>query len=223
MKICLVASAIFVGAASSFSLVTLSPAAQVQRRTSQKAEPIGTITQVNSENHNASFLVPDQASASASSRRSFIRSSLLGGALLATVVTVTALSPPAYALPMVTATEFDIILRDSSRSIEQVEFSGSRSETIIVRLVDGTAFGIQGVVESSTDPRSPLKIAAACKAYQVPARFVDLENALAASPRKKKMYTNTRVLEAAAREDAKKLRLQQDEEMRQTELAQMRQ
>ena len=175
------------------------------------------------ENNDASFLASNQSPAS--SRRAFMRRSLMGAGTLMAAVVVTAASspPPAYALPMVTAAEFDVILRDSSRSIEQVELSGPRSETIIVRLVDGTAFGIQGVVESSTDPRSPLKIAAACKAYQVPARFVDLENALAASPRKKKMYTNSRVLEAAAREDAKKLRLQQDEEVRQAELAQMRQ
>jgi len=123
---------------------------------------------------------------------------------------------------MVTPDEFDSILRDSARSIDQVEFSGPRSETVIVRLVDGTAFGIKDVIESPTDPRSPLKIAASCKAYGVTPRFVDLENVLAASPRKKKLYTNARVLEAAAREQEKKARLQADEELRQLELSQMR-
>jgi len=155
------------------------------------------------------------ASSAEASRRSFL-GVLAGGTLLVTAAS------PAHALPMVTPEEFDIILRDSARSIDQVEFSGPKSETVVVRLVDGTAFGIKGVIESSTDPRSPLKIAAACKAYNVPARFVDLESVLAASPRKKKMYTNTRVLEAAAKEEEKKVRLQQDEAIRQSELAQMR-
>lgn len=153
-----------------------------------------------------------------SNRRSFM--SILTGCSL--LVTVAASSSPAHALPMVTSDEFDIILRDSARSIEQVEFSGPRSETVTVRLMDGTAFGIQGVVESSTDPRSPLKIAAACKSNLVPAHFVDIENVLAASPRKKKVYTNSRVLEAAVRQEEKKVRLQQDEELRQAEWAEMR-
>jgi len=124
---------------------------------------------------------------------------------------------------MVTASEFDIILRDSARSIDRVDFSGPRSETVTVRLVDGTAFGIKDVVESPSDPRSPLKIAAACKAYQVPYRFVDLEAALASgSTRQKKVYTNTRVLEAASKQQEKKARMEEDEVLRQAELAAMR-
>jgi hypothetical protein len=122
---------------------------------------------------------------------------------------------PSYAaMAMVTADEFNIILRDSSRGITRVEFSGPKSDTVTVRLVDGTAFGIKDVIESSTDPRSPLKIAAACRENKVPTRFVDIESILSTTPKKKKMYTNERVAEAARKETEKKIRMQQDEEDR---------
>ena len=126
----------------------------------------------------------------------------------------------AMAIPMVTADEFDIILRDSPFSIQVVEFSGPKSETVTVRLVDGTVFGIQGVVESPTDPRSPLKVAAACRENNVKTKFVELESFLSTMP-KKKMYTNQRVQEAQAKERERQLRMQQDEEERLAELRRM--
>ena len=66
-------------------------------------------------------------------------------------------------IPMITLDEFLIILRDSARSIQRVEFSGPKAETIRVRLIDGTSFGISDIIESPTDPRSPLKVQAACR------------------------------------------------------------
>lgn len=143
---------------------------------------------------------------------------------IATSVTTTLAIRPSivYAIPMVTIPEFESILRDSSRSIEQVEFSGPRSESVVVKLIDGTTFGIADVIESTTDPRSPLKIAASCKAYQVPVRFVDLENIVASTPRRKKDYSNERVLQAETKQREKRIRMQQDEELRQSELASMR-
>jgi hypothetical protein len=149
-----------------------------------------------------------------SSRRAFL-SAAVAAAFLINV-------QPASALPMVTTAEFITISRDSARSIDRVEFSGPQSANVVVRLVDGTAFGIRDVVESATDPRSPLKIAALCKANNISYRFVDLEAYLAATPRKKKVYANARVLEAAEKQKEKAVRMQQDEELRQEELAEMR-
>lgn len=167
----------------------------------------------------------DDGSYFSSSRRTFWRSGALKAVAFCTTTTVimTAKVQPASArMPMVSTEEFTTITRDSSRSIERVEFSGPKSENVVVRLVDGTAFGIRDVVESSTDPRSPLKIAALCNANQIPYKFVDLEAVLAATPRKKKVYANSRVLEAAERQKEKVVRMQQDEELRQEELAEMR-
>jgi hypothetical protein len=66
-------------------------------------------------------------------------------------------------IPMLTTDEFLIIVRDSARSIQRVEFDGPKGETVRVRLIDGTAFGISDVIESPIDPRSPLKVQAACR------------------------------------------------------------
>jgi hypothetical protein len=142
------------------------------------------------------------------SRRAFLVAGLAAAAAFQ--------ATPSYAaMSMVTADEFNIILRDSSRGITRVEFSGPKSDTVIVRLVDGTAFGIKDVIESSTDPRSPLKIAANCREYKVPTRFVDIEAVLSTTGgKKKKMYTNSRVAEASRKEAEKKVRLEQDEEDR---------
>lgn len=113
---------------------------------------------------------------------------------------------------MVSPDEFNIILRDSARSIRVVEFTGPKSETITVRLVDGSSFGIKDIIESSVDPRSPLKISAACRENKVPTKFPELEALLAnQSPSKKKIYSNSRVAEAAAKEKDKKIRMEQDE------------
>lgn len=123
------------------------------------------------------------------------------------------------AIPMITTDEFDILLRDSSLSVQLVEFAGPRGEAVTVKLVDGTVFGIKDVVESSTDPRSPLKIAAACRENGVKTKFVELESILAGAPKKKKMYTNQRVQDAQEKEREKEERMRQDEEER---LAQLR-
>lgn len=131
-------------------------------------------------------------------------------------------SAPARALPLVTTDEFNTILRDSASSISLVEFSGPKSETVTVQLVDGTEFGIRDVRESSTDPRSPLSIAASAKSYQIPVRFANIEAALGSVRTKKKNYANSRVLEAAEKEKAKALRMQQDEELRLAELERMK-
>jgi hypothetical protein len=156
-----------------------------------------------------------------SSRSAFLSTAVAAFVTTSVVITVVPL-PAAWAMPVVTTDEFTSIIRDSARSIERVEFSGPKSEIVVVRLVDGTFFGIKDVVESSTDPRSPLKIAAMCNANKIPYKFVDIEAALAASPRKKKVYANSRVLEAAEKQKEKALRMQQDEELRQSELAEMR-
>jgi hypothetical protein len=148
-------------------------------------------------------------------RRSFFGSAMTGIALL------TLTPPPAFSIPMVSTDEFNSIIRDSARSIQMVEFSGPKSESVVVILIDGTNFGIGDVIESSTDPRSPLKIAAMCKANQIPYKFVNFESMLNATPRKKKMYTNARVLEAAEKQKDKAIRMQQDEELRQQELKEM--
>lgn len=127
----------------------------------------------------------------------------------------------ANAIPMISTNEFNTIIRDSARSIEVVEFSGPKSETVKVILVDGTTIGINDVIESSTDPRSPLKVAAMCKANQIPYKFTNIEAVLNASPRKKKVYTNERVLQAAEKEKEKAIRMEQDEELRQQQLREM--
>lgn len=123
-------------------------------------------------------------------------------------------------IPLVTAPEFYSIANDSANSIAVVEFSGPKSETIRVKLLDGTIFGIKGIVESSTDPRSPFKIAAVCRENKIPTKFKDLELALQNSGGKKKAnYANSRVQEAAIKNQEKAKRMQQDEENRLAELA----
>ena len=89
----------------------------------------------------------------------------------------------------------------------------------------GSALGesIKDVVESSTDPRSPLKIQAACRENLVATKFVSLEEVLASAPRKKKLYTNERVLAAAEKEKEKKERMERDENERLAALFQMEQ
>ena len=150
-------------------------------------------------------------------RRGFLVTSI---ASVAAAVVLTTNPPTANAIPMITTDEFNIILRDSPYSIQVVEFSGPKSETVTAKLVDGTQFGLKDVIESSTDPRSPLKVAAACRENGVPTKFTTYEAVLAASP-KKKLYTNERVQEAAKREQEKKERMQRDEEARLEALRQL--
>ena len=141
------------------------------------------------------------------------REALLGIAAFVTPA-ITMGVHPAFAIPMVSVDEFYLLLRDAALSVEVVEFTGPKSETVTVRLVDGTTFGIKDVIESPTDPRSPLKVSAACRENGVKTRFVNLESILAKAPKRKKMYTNQRVQDANEKEREKRERIQRDEEER---------
>eukprot|EP00584_Thalassiosira_punctigera_P021199 CAMPEP_0172552946 /NCGR_PEP_ID=MMETSP1067-20121228/47292_1 /TAXON_ID=265564 ORGANISM="Thalassiosira punctigera, Strain Tpunct2005C2" /NCGR_SAMPLE_ID=MMETSP1067 /ASSEMBLY_ACC=CAM_ASM_000444 /LENGTH=227 /DNA_ID=CAMNT_0013341023 /DNA_START=30 /DNA_END=713 /DNA_ORIENTATION=+ len=128
-------------------------------------------------------------------------------------------------IPSVTSAEFDTILKDSAKSILSVELSGPKSETAMVKLVDGTTFTIGDLVESSTDPRSPLKLVARCRLYKIPVKNTGLVSALSgegsvisASGRKKKNYMNPRVQEAERKEREKRERMAEDERERLEEL-----
>jgi hypothetical protein len=138
------------------------------------------------------------------------RSYVLG---IATVISSTVMNRPlpVVAIPMVKSQEFESILRDSGRSIQLVEFAGPKGETVTVRLVDGTTFGISDVIESPTDPRSPLKLSALCRQYKVPTKFLAFDSILANAPKKKKVYMNSIVQKAAEKEALKLERLKQDE------------
>lgn len=156
------------------------------------------------------------------SRRSFLTTAVT---TTATVLSAACILPGqaanAAGLALVTVDEFEKILRDSARSVQLVEFSGAKSESITITLVDGTSFGLSDIVESSTDPRSPLKVAAICRSYKVPTKFSMLETALMSSPKKTKVYMNSRVQEAAQKEKAKKERMAQDEAERLAELSRL--
>mmetsp|Transcript_19329 Transcript_19329/g.53888 ORF Transcript_19329/g.53888 Transcript_19329/m.53888 type:complete len:250 (+) Transcript_19329:212-961(+) len=153
----------------------------------------------NKSNNNLSF--------SDEKRRNFLASSFAAAA-----TGLFSFRQSASAIPMASVDEFDSILRDSPLSVQIVEFSGPRSESVTVKLVDGTVFGIKGIIESPTDPRSPLKVAAACREANVKTRFVDLEAMLAgATTKKKKLYTNERVQKAYELQAAQKERMRQDE------------
>ena len=135
----------------------------------------------------------------------------------------TSFVPPSLAIPSVTLEEFESILQNSARSIQVVEFAGPRGDIVTVRLVDGTAFGISDIIESSTDPRSPLKLAATLRGYKIPAKFITFEYALSSTPKKTKTYMNARVQEAYEKEREKKEREARDEEERLAELYKMEQ
>lgn len=131
-------------------------------------------------------------------------------------------------IPSVSSAEFDIILKDSAKSILKVELSGPKSETAIVKLVDGTTFSISDLIESSTDPRSPLKLVARCRLYKVPVKNTGLLSALSGngskisdSGKKTKSYMNPRVQEAEKKEKEKRERMMEDERERLAELYQM--
>ena len=122
----------------------------------------------------------------------------------------------ANAMPMVKTTEFNTILKESGRGVQMVEFSGSKNEVVTVKLMDGTKFGVSDVIESSTDPRSPLALAATCREYNVPTKFVQLDAILASTStnKKKKNYANSAVREAAEKEKVKQERMKLEEEAR---------
>ncbi|KAL3778365.1 hypothetical protein ACHAW5_008308 [Stephanodiscus triporus] len=161
-------------------------------------------------------------------RRSFL-SNLLSAS---SAIILLPSAPDAFAasdiIPSVTSAEFDVILKDSAKSILAVELSGPKSETAIVRLVDGTTFTISDLVESSTDPRSPLKLVARCRLYKIPIKNTGLLSAVSGegsmisdSGRKKKSYMNPRVQEAEKKEREKRERMAEDERDRLEELYKM--
>ena len=100
----------------------------------------------------------------ASSRRDLLQQGILLATTTISIMPLVAVAAEGN-VPMLTLDEFLIILRDSARSIQRVEFSGPKAETVRVRLIDGTVFGIKDIIESPTDPRSPLKVQAACREF----------------------------------------------------------
>jgi len=124
----------------------------------------------------------------------------------------------ADSIPLISSADFDIILKDSAKSILSVELSGPKSETAIVKLVDGTTFAIGDLVESSTDPRSPLKLVARCRLFKIPVKNTGLANALpnmtSTSGKKKKNFANTRVQQAEKLNEEARARMAEDERER---------
>jgi len=156
------------------------------------------------------------------------RRTLLSNLLVASSALVLPAMANAGSIPSVTSSEFDTILKDSAKSILSVDLSGPKSETAIVKLVDGTAFTISDLVESSTDPRSPLKLVARCRLYKIPVKNTGLLSAVSgdgaiitSSGKKKKSYSNPRVAEAERKEKAKRARMEEDERERLEELYRM--
>mmetsp|Transcript_23221 Transcript_23221/g.50295 ORF Transcript_23221/g.50295 Transcript_23221/m.50295 type:complete len:226 (+) Transcript_23221:94-771(+) len=128
----------------------------------------------------------------------------------------------------ISSDEFDVILKDSAKSILTVELSGPKSETAIVKLVDGTTFTISDLVESSVDPRSPLKLVARCRLYKIPVRNTGMVSAvtgegniISSSGKKKKNFANPRVQKAEALNVKKRERMAEDERERLEELYKM--
>ena len=162
------------------------------------------------------------SSASSKDRRSFLVQSIGWGAT-SMVAATTVLRPlPVWAMASVSVSEFDELLRDASKSIRVVELTGPKSETVIVTLVDGTQFRLSDVVESSTDPRSPLKVVATCRSYGVQTSFPDLNKSLAGT-KNRKLYRNAQVQKAAELEEEKRKRMEQDEQDRLKQLYQLQQ
>lgn len=152
-------------------------------------------------------------------RRSFLSKACVA---FSTVAVGTMLPGNANAIPGITVAEFESIMRTSARSISVVELSGPKSETAIVTLIDGTKFSITDLFESSTDPRSPLKLIASCRSYKVPTKNVGLEDALSSfassGSKKKRVYMNERVRVAAEKERERKIRMDEDEIERLSEM-----
>ena len=160
-------------------------------------------------------------------RRSFL-SNLIGASSALLLLPSASNAAATEIIPSVTSAEFDVILKDSAKSILAVELSGPKSETAIVRLVDGTTFTISDLVESSTDPRSPLKLVARCRLYKIPIKNAGLLGSLSGegslisnSGKKKKSYMNPRVQEAEKKEKEKRERMAEDERERLEELYKM--
>ncbi len=149
--------------------------------------------------------------ASENDEHSTQRRNFLATAFVATATGLFSFQQSAMAMPMASVEEFASILRDSPLSVDVVEFSGPRSETVVVKLLDGTEFGIKDIIESPSDPRSPLKLKAICRDANVRTRFPELEAVLAAAPKKKKLYANERVQKAYELQAAQKERIRLDE------------
>mmetsp|Transcript_29998 Transcript_29998/g.39263 ORF Transcript_29998/g.39263 Transcript_29998/m.39263 type:complete len:242 (-) Transcript_29998:32-757(-) len=207
-----VTAALFCLQSSSYAFTTLSsPAFQ---STKQQTVVCGATPTDNSNN--------DDVDLNKNDRRNFLESvsSVLGVAAMSSFVTPN----PAGAIPMATTSEFEGLLKGGAKSVQIVEFNGVKSEIVTVKLVDGTVFGISDVIESPYDPRSPLKIAATCREYKIPTKFVGLESVLSSTSttsKKKQVYMNNRVLEAAKKEKEKKERMAQDEEDRLRQIREM--
>ena len=106
-----------------------------------------------------------------SDRRSFLSKTVASIATGAVVGTSLADPQVANAIPGVTVAEFETIMKTSAKSVQLVQFSGPKSENAVVTLIDSTQFIITDLFESSTDPRSPLKLLAICRSYGV-VRFI---------------------------------------------------
>eukprot|EP00956_Cyclotella_meneghiniana_P029188 scaffold70081_cov69-Cyclotella_meneghiniana.AAC.2 len=153
----------------------------------------------------------------ASNQRRLVLSTIMSAPLL----TLSNTANSAERIPSITSDEFDIILKSSSKSISIVELSGPKSESCLVKLVDGTQFTISDLIESSTDPRSPLKLVSRCRLYNVPVKNVGLLSAVGKtgeSGKKKKVYSNERVRAADEKNEERKLRMEEDERERLAEL-----
>mmetsp|Transcript_38552 Transcript_38552/g.44926 ORF Transcript_38552/g.44926 Transcript_38552/m.44926 type:complete len:281 (-) Transcript_38552:435-1277(-) len=115
----------------------------------------------------------------------------------------------------ITTDEFETLLKDSAKSVLQIEFSTPTSEKAEVTLIDGTTFQISDLLESPYDPRSPLRLAARCRDYNVKVKTQLTQVSLnAGGGTKKRVYMNDRVKEAARKEEEKRIRLIEDEEER---------
>ena len=156
----------------------------------------------------------------ANDRRSFLVQS--SSMVVATTAAAVIHPRPVWAMASVSVSEFDELLRDASKSIRVVELTGPKSEVVIVTLVDGTQFRLSDVVESATDPRSPLKVVATCRSYGVQTSFPDLNKSLAGT-KNRKLYRNAQVQKAAELEDEKRKRMEQDEQDRLKQLYQLQQ
>eukprot|EP00520_Triparma_pacifica_P007330 CAMPEP_0118644200 /NCGR_PEP_ID=MMETSP0785-20121206/6811_1 /TAXON_ID=91992 /ORGANISM="Bolidomonas pacifica, Strain CCMP 1866" /LENGTH=240 /DNA_ID=CAMNT_0006535941 /DNA_START=122 /DNA_END=844 /DNA_ORIENTATION=- len=120
--------------------------------------------------------------------------------------------------PTISYDAFLTLLSTSPSSIRLVTLSTPTLTTIKCTLKDGTSFDVSGAVESNTDPRSPLKVVSKCRDMGVP-----FETSLLNKPNSEfpnvnnshgKVYYNSRVKEAAAKNKEKRDRVKRDEEDR---------
>eukprot|EP00555_Chaetoceros_dichaeta_P009183 CAMPEP_0198256960 /NCGR_PEP_ID=MMETSP1447-20131203/6744_1 /TAXON_ID=420782 /ORGANISM="Chaetoceros dichaeta, Strain CCMP1751" /LENGTH=231 /DNA_ID=CAMNT_0043943725 /DNA_START=66 /DNA_END=761 /DNA_ORIENTATION=- len=179
----------------------------------------------NNDNNEESHVVPTtRTTSTADSRRVFFRdtcASLIGGAFA-----ITLLPDEAAAIPGVTVAEFEILVRDSAKSIKSVVFTGPKGEEATVTLADDTQFSITDLIESSFDPRSPLKLVATCRLNNVPTQFSALQDAVrSANPesKKTKVYMNKRIQRAEELNKEKRIRMAEDEVERLAEMESIRQ